>query len=126
MLEPEAVTNYLQTIMALGQTLLRMLNEPDALLHNVNALADAAHSLAGSAGMLGFERLSNKGRLFERAALAASADSPALANALGLAIEDTHRAILVMMQNDVQPDVLLGQIFETPERNSSALRLEVD
>jgi CheY-like chemotaxis protein/HPt (histidine-containing phosphotransfer) domain-containing protein len=92
-LEPKAVDGYLQTIVLLGQTLLRMLKEPDTLFHNADALADAAHTLAGSAGMFGFERLSVKGRLFERAARAGSADGPALADAVALAIEATRQAI---------------------------------
>ena len=56
-------------------------------------LADAAHAIAGSAGMFGFERLTTVGRRFERAVHASAADAPALADGLSAALQATLAAL---------------------------------
>ncbi len=59
-----ALTGYLQTLLERGQALLTQLSSataPDP------PMAAAAHSLAGSAGMFGFERLAVSARYFEHA-----------------------------------------------------------
>ena len=88
-LPPEAVASYLQAIIERGETLLRGLQEPDALMQNGDELADAAHTIAGSAGMFGFERLTTMGRRFERAVHAGAADLQALTYGLHAALEAT-------------------------------------
>lgn len=92
-LTPETVASYLRTIATLGEALLRKLRDPDALTQNNDELAEAAHKLAGSAGMFGFERLAAISRNFERAAQSGAAEAPALADALCAAIEATHQEI---------------------------------
>jgi CheY-like chemotaxis protein/HPt (histidine-containing phosphotransfer) domain-containing protein len=88
-LPPEAVASYLQAIIERGEALLRGLQEPDALVQNGDELADAAHTIAGSAGMFGFERLTTMGRRFERAVHAGAADLQALTHGLHAALEAT-------------------------------------
>ena len=92
-LNPEAVDSYLRTIVELGNRLLLGLRNADALKSDGDALAAMAHSLAGSAGMFGFERLATVGRRFERVVETDVADVPALAEDLCKAIEATHHEI---------------------------------
>jgi PAS domain S-box-containing protein len=92
-LSPETVTAHLKTIAEQGETLLHRLHKPDALTQSGDALAEAAHQLAGSAGMLGFERLAAAGRAFERAIQSGTADAPALADRMGAATEATCQEI---------------------------------
>jgi HPt (histidine-containing phosphotransfer) domain-containing protein len=92
-LAPEAVADYLQTIAERGEALLLGLHHANDLMHAGDELAGAAHTLAGCAGMLGFERLTVLGRRFEQALESGAADAPALAGALGSAIEATLQVI---------------------------------
>jgi CheY-like chemotaxis protein/HPt (histidine-containing phosphotransfer) domain-containing protein len=92
-LTPETVASYLETISTQGASLLRGLEGQDALIHCGDELAEAAHAIAGSAGMLGFERLTVVGRQFERALHGAAADVPALAEGLSAALSVTLRVI---------------------------------
>lgn len=86
-LAPEAVTAYLQTIVGRGRALLGELRAPGALEQARASLADAAHSLSGSAGMFGFRCLANAACRFENAVRTAGPEVPALASSLGAAIE---------------------------------------
>lgn len=92
-LAPDAVAKYLRTIAEHSENLLRALAEPDAFRVSVGGLADAAHTLAGSAGLFGFERLVELSRGFERAARHGGSDAPVLAGGLGLALGETIRTI---------------------------------
>jgi signal transduction histidine kinase/HPt (histidine-containing phosphotransfer) domain-containing protein len=92
-LEPEAAASHLRTIVEHGDALLRGLHEPDALARARDELAEAAHSLAGGAGMFGCERVATMARYFERAARSGAAETPALAEGLSTAIEATIQAI---------------------------------
>jgi PAS domain S-box-containing protein len=92
-LDPEAVATYLQTITTQGEELLSSISAPDALVRSGNELARAAHTLAGSAGMFGFERLAALGRRFERAVQSGGAEAPALADGLSAALKATLQAI---------------------------------
>jgi PAS domain S-box-containing protein len=92
-LAPDAFASYLQTIAERGELLLRKLREPDALERNGEELADMVHSLAGSAGMLGFARVTDIGRRFEQAILSKSAVAQALADELNAAIDATCQEI---------------------------------
>jgi CheY-like chemotaxis protein/HPt (histidine-containing phosphotransfer) domain-containing protein len=99
-LPSEAVTSYLQAITERGEALLRGLQAPDALVQSGEELAEAAHTIAGSAGMFGFERLTVVGRRFERAVHAGAAEAPALADGLSAALsatlESLHERTLVV------------------------------
>jgi CheY-like chemotaxis protein/HPt (histidine-containing phosphotransfer) domain-containing protein len=92
-LTPAAVATYMQAIAEHGETLLCGLREPDALARSGDALAELAHKLAGSAGLLGFTRLAAAGGKFEQAVLSDSADTAALADSLSAAIDATCREI---------------------------------
>ncbi|WP_216856143.1 response regulator, partial [Acidisphaera sp. S103] len=92
-LAPEAVASYMEAIAERGEALLRGLRGPDALVHTGDELAEAAHTIAGSAGMFGFERLTAVGRRFERAVQAGAAEAPALADGLSAALEITLQTI---------------------------------
>ena len=92
-LTPEAVIVYLRTLADLGETLLCGLHTPGALTRTGDALADAAHKLAGSAAMFGFERVAAAARKFEHAVQAGAADAPAMADSLGAAVEATCKEI---------------------------------
>ena len=92
-LAPEAVASYLHTITELSEILLRDLREPYAIERLGEKLAEAAHVLAGSAGMLGFKRLSAISRGFERAIRVGAAETPSLAGGLSAVLGDTMQAI---------------------------------
>jgi HPt (histidine-containing phosphotransfer) domain-containing protein len=92
-LAPETASSYLQTIVERCEALLKDLHVSDALTHTGADLAEAAHKLAGSAGMFGFERLVFVARHFERAVKAGLVEATALADGLATALEDTLQAI---------------------------------
>jgi len=80
--------------LTLGRT-----HAPDALAQTADALADAAHVLAGSAGMFGFERLAVVARHFEHALKSGTAEAPALAAApLAIALGEVIEASLADMR----------------------------
>ncbi len=66
-LSPETIDSHLSTIRDRGRSLLRALQEPDGLVHPDATLGPAAHVLAGSAGMFGFEQLAVAAQSFDRA-----------------------------------------------------------
>ena len=92
-LAPATVTSYLRTIAEGGEALLCRLRKPDALSSAGNELAEAAHTLAGSAGMFGFERLAALGSRFERAVLSSPTEAPVLVDGLSAALEATLKEI---------------------------------
>jgi len=65
------------------------ISEPDALSHGQAALISAAHALAGSALMLGYDRAGNTARLFENAMRAEAPDAGALAAHLVSVLDET-------------------------------------
>jgi PAS domain S-box-containing protein len=73
-LSPDAVKRHTATLADRFDTLLHRLAQPNALAADSAKLADAAHTVSGSAGMFGFERLSADAKLFERAVAINSAD----------------------------------------------------
>jgi signal transduction histidine kinase/DNA-binding NarL/FixJ family response regulator/HPt (histidine-containing phosphotransfer) domain-containing protein len=93
-LDPEAVAAYMQTIAGRSAMLLHQLRQADARAqHATRPLAEAAHTLAGSAGMFGFERLADAALHYERAVQNDTVDTESLASALGSAIEVTLQQI---------------------------------
>jgi PAS domain S-box-containing protein len=97
-LTQEAVAVYLAELVSQCQALLRGLS---ALGRSTNkaALGDAAHALAGSAGLFGFEQLAAAGRHFDDAAQKDVEELPALAKSfcavMETALEEMHRAMVV-------------------------------
>ena len=80
---PDAsVTAYLRTLIEKGEALQAALRHKDASTAHVAALADAAHAMAGSAGMFGFERLVFVAKRFERAVRADPSQAAVLAKGL--------------------------------------------
>ena len=92
-LAPDAVASYLRTIADRAAALSGALADPDALSAGGDRLADAAHTLAGSAGLFGFERLVVWSRCFEGAARCGGTEARALADGLAVALDATIRAI---------------------------------
>ena len=86
-LSPQTLVSHLRTIAGRGEALLRALHAPGALAGTGADLAAAAHTLAGSAGMFGFERLADVARRFEHAVEAGAPDAQVLADGLAVAIE---------------------------------------
>jgi CheY-like chemotaxis protein/HPt (histidine-containing phosphotransfer) domain-containing protein len=82
-LAPEAVAEHMRTLTGRSERLLGGLNVSGGLADSGGALAEAAHVLAGSAGMFGFERLVVVARHFERAVTTGAVETDALADALG-------------------------------------------
>ncbi len=88
-LAPDRVADYLRAIAGSGDALLCGLRAPDGLAENGHKLAEQAHALASSAGMLGFTRVATLSRRFEYALQSGSADAQELAAGLGAALEAT-------------------------------------
>ncbi len=87
MLTPEAVQAYLTTLASSSQSLRRRIARQDALTGDAGGLAEAAHALAGSAGMFGFERLVFAARHFEQVLRTNPRAADSVAAGLGAAIE---------------------------------------
>ena len=85
-LAPGTAASYLKTIAERGEALLRQLRTQDALA-SAGDLAGAAHSLAGSAGMFGFERLATVARQFEHAIQSETSNAQEFTDGLAAAIE---------------------------------------
>lgn len=98
-LKPEMVKQHLRTLADKAEQLLRTLQMADALNRNQTALAEAAHSLAGSGSMFGLERLAAICRHFERAIKNDPPSVPGIAEALQSALvatlEEIERRTLV-------------------------------
>ena len=91
-LPADKVAAYVHGIARDTEALLRALCTPGALKADPG-LADAAHALAGSAGMLGFARVASVGRLFERAMRSGDPAARTLADGLIGVLEATLQAI---------------------------------
>ena len=85
-LRPEAIAIYLDTIAERGRALLATLRAAGPA---DDRAGDDAHTLAGSAGMFGFERMSRAATHFEHALQTGAADLPARAARLERAILET-------------------------------------
>ena len=87
LLTPEAVASYLDTLAYKAEGLQRGLGLRGDLQGDPSDLAEAAHALAGSAGMFGFERLVFMARHFERAVRSDPTQATLLADDLDAALE---------------------------------------
>jgi PAS domain S-box-containing protein len=88
-LAPDTVATYIQTIAEGAEALRTQLCQPSDQAKAGGGLAEAAHALAGSAGLFGFQRLAALGRRFEQAIPSSAADARPLADALTAAITAT-------------------------------------
>jgi PAS domain S-box-containing protein len=88
-LDPNAVATHLRTLARQSSELLGELRVAAALASGADAIAEAAHALAGSAGMFGFERLAAIGRRFEHAVQTGDEALPALSDHLSATLETT-------------------------------------
>jgi CheY-like chemotaxis protein len=88
-LKPKMLASYLRKIAALTKALLVMLDGPEIPEYDSNEFAGAAHIVAGTAGMFGFERLTVISRQFERATEVGASDASPLGEALSAAIKET-------------------------------------
>ncbi len=88
-LAPEKVGTYLQAVAANADALLQGLRATDKLTHHSRALADTAHAVASSAGMLGFTRAAALSRRFEHAVQGGAPCAQELADGLAAALEAT-------------------------------------
>jgi PAS domain S-box-containing protein len=99
-LTQEAVTLYLSELVLRCEALLGGLRAPGG--GAVEVLGEAAHALAGSAGMFGFEHLAATGRCFDHAIRKRSEELPVLAEsfcaALETALEAMRRAPVVEVE----------------------------
>lgn len=86
-LPPDAVSTYMLTLTTRGCALVDRLRAPDALARDPAGLADAAHAMAGSAGMFGFDRVAAVARAFERAVETGALDAAMLAGHLVTVLE---------------------------------------
>ena len=103
----EAVVSYLRTLAERGEALLCLLQHPDGFAHGAGDLAAAAHTLAGSAGMFGFERLAATARRFEHAIHGKTQDAPALAKALASDTElSLHEMRRLALRNTAIPELV--------------------
>jgi len=88
-LAPKAVTTYLRKITEFAKTLLVMLDGPEIPEFTDDEFAGAAHIVAGTAGMFGFERITVASRQFERATECGTSEIAPSAEALSAAIKAT-------------------------------------
>lgn len=88
-LAPSVIDTYLKSLVSRCQTVSAALCTSGALVPDNEILADAAHTLAGSAGMLGFVRLADDGVRLEQALRHRSPELPSLAARLAGSIEAT-------------------------------------
>jgi PAS domain S-box-containing protein len=93
MLPAASVTAYLSTLIEKGEALQGALRHKDDSAPHVAALADAAHAMAGSAGMFGFDRLVFVARGFERAVKADPSQAATLANGLDTTLSASLKAM---------------------------------
>ena len=92
-LQAATVAMSMRTIAELGETVLFGLCHMDDAASAEARLLEAAHTLAGSAGMFGFESLASIGRRFEQALQTDASEASAMAEEFRAAIEATLQAI---------------------------------
>jgi CheY-like chemotaxis protein len=118
-LPPESVDTYVRTIAKRAKDLLQELRGPAAPLNGSNELAEAAHTIAGIAGMFGFERLTYLGCRLERAIESRAPEAPALAQSLRAALEDTLNVIHNRSPAAVEPGIsTAGRSSQAAEREN--------
>ena len=56
-LDPDAIGSYMQTLIARSEALLQEVQDQASVAGGTGDLRESAHALAGSAGLLAFQRL---------------------------------------------------------------------
>jgi PAS domain S-box-containing protein len=102
-LTPSAVDKHLRTLVGDAANLLQSLQKLDGASQAARKVAAAAHSLAGSAGLFGFDRLALLARRFEYAIQTESPEFLSLKDALAAAIEATLPAMRSQSKVGVAP-----------------------
>jgi signal transduction histidine kinase/CheY-like chemotaxis protein/HPt (histidine-containing phosphotransfer) domain-containing protein len=92
-LAQEKVDAYLQSIAARAHALKAALHPPDAIAADAPAIAEQAHAMASSAGLLGFARAAGLCRTLEHTLCTHPADAQTLAAALSAALDATQDQI---------------------------------
>ncbi len=92
-LAAEKVESYLQSIAVRADALKTALHAADALAAGRSGLAEQAHAMASSAGLLGFARAAGLCRLLEHALVSSPSEATTLAAALTAALDDTQAQI---------------------------------
>jgi PAS domain S-box-containing protein len=110
-LSPDAVQRHTATLADRFDALLLRLVQPGAVTRDSAELADAAHTVSGSAGMFGFERLSSDAKLFERAANTKSPDITEQADTLIATLRES--ATVIRAEREA------AQTFENRRTNAS-------
>ena len=125
-LQADMLCSYLHTIAGRCVALQTILRAPGALENASVQLAAEAHTLSGSVGMFGFERLSIVARHFERAIQTAAPESSALALRLNDAIDasrDELERLIGALNLDLAKPVANSPLAEErPPGASSASR----
>jgi CheY-like chemotaxis protein len=98
-LDQKAAMSHLRTVIRSSEALLEALRAPEALTSHGSALAEAAHTVGGSAGLFGFERLATVASHFEHAIQSDSPATLSLADDLSAALE------VSLQQMQTQTDV---------------------
>ncbi len=108
-LPTEAITTYMQSLAARAAALLQQLRQPFTPAAGTQAVAAAAHSLVGSAGLIGFQRLALAARSFCRAVDTGSPETLSLIENLIGAIEASLQEIDCRLSgNGNHPDMGQG------------------
>jgi N-acyl amino acid synthase of PEP-CTERM/exosortase system len=107
-LEPQTVASHLRTLAERSEDLLSAIGAKGVAPVGSDALAAASHTLAGSAGMFGFERLAAIAGRFEYASKSDAKQLPVLVGNLTAAIrasvqEMRHRAPITAAQPQRDP-----------------------
>jgi PAS domain S-box-containing protein len=93
LLNGSSVRSFLDTLTVRAEELRRNLGARDGMSAIDDSLANAAHRIAGSAGMFGFDRLAHVAKHFEDAVKAHSPDAEALADDLDSALDASLAAM---------------------------------
>ena len=103
LLTPEAVASYLDTLAEKAEALQEGLSRCGSVACSADALAEAAHALAGSAGLFGFERLVTTARIFERTVRIDPAKAASLADDLDAVLEASLGAMRSTAHQSASP-----------------------
>jgi HPt (histidine-containing phosphotransfer) domain-containing protein len=93
LLNGSSMRGFLDTLTARALELRKTLSARDNFPETAGILAEAAHKLAGSAGMFGFDRLAHVAKDFEHAIKAQSPETAALADDLDLVLDASLSAL---------------------------------
>jgi PAS domain S-box-containing protein len=117
-LAPGTAALHLQAIAASMEKVLLNLRARQESEAVSNALADAVHALTGTVGIVGFVRVSDTGRRFERAARTGVRVAPALTADLVASLDASLREVRVRMHHALDTVAALGSAHNLVENAS--------